>query len=158
MEGYFLSPQDILPIRTARKRASSKCTTQSRRLNSACVMPRTKKPPFHFEEISSGFWDRFGATSGEAGPPCPSFGSLSCSLVLEDIGLESVLIWTIEGKGRSGREAGNDELRFGASLALGVGSDLEDLGLRGDGRKAANEEVNSVEVGDKVSVLDIIDE
>lgn len=59
----------------------------------------------------------------------------------------------MDGKGRSGREAGNEELRLSGSLESGT--DCEDVGLRGEGRKVLNEEGNAGE--DMVRVLDIGD-
>ena len=119
-------------------------------------MPRTKKPPLHLDEISSCFGARFAAAPGEAGGSSPRFESLPCSVLAWDFVLVSLIERTMEGNGRSGRDAGKEDLRLSVS---GVGRDSGelDLGLRGDGRKVPDEEATSEGVEDMESVLDIID-
>jgi len=61
-------------------------------------MPKTMNPPVHLEDSSRVFCDRF--TGFES--PCTS--DVPIVVVVDND-------WEMEGKGRSGREAGN-ELRF----------------------------------------------
>lgn len=64
-------------------------------------MPRTKNPPLHFDEISIVFGAIF-AGAGEGSPAYPE--GVSSTTETACFGL---VIETIDGKGRSGRDAGN---------------------------------------------------
>lgn len=122
---------------------------QSRRLNSCCVMPRTRNPPLHLEEISMVFGDRATVpgrdlASGERSLP----SSRTHMWAPAESPLEVDMVWHIEGKGRRGREAGKGGLRLWAELGLSF-NDVQALGLSGDGLNAANGEV-----GDKVDTIE----